>query len=157
PMTTSVSDDNPQAQIEQLRESLRRHDYLYYALDQPEISDAEYDAMMRRLQALEKEHPELATDDSPTQRIGAPPREGFQRAAHSSPTMSLGNAFSDEEWRDFDRRACELAGVESLEYVGELKLDGVSMAVRFAGGSLELALTRGDGSEGELITENART
>jgi len=156
-MTTSVSDDTPQAQIEQLRESLRRHDYLYYALDQPEISDAEYDAMMRRLQALEKEHPELATDDSPTQRIGAPPREGFQRAAHSSPMMSLGNAFSDEELRDFDRRACELAGVESLEYVGELKLDGVSMAVRFAGGSLELALTRGDGSEGELITENART
>ncbi len=156
-MTTSVSDKNPRALAEELRESLRRHEYLYHALDQPEISDAEYDAQMRRLQQLEKQHPELATPDSPTQRVGAPPREGFQRIAHSSPMMSLGNAFSDEELRDFDRRARDLVDAESLEYVGELKLDGISMAVRFAGGSLELALTRGDGSEGEVITENART
>lgn len=156
-MTPSVSDENPRALAEELRESLRRHEYLYHAQDQPEISDAEYDALMRRLQELEKQHPDLATPDSPTQRVGAPPREGFQRVAHSTGMMSLGNAFSDEELRDFDRRARELAGVESIEYVGELKLDGISMAARFAGGSLSLALTRGDGTEGEVITENART
>lgn len=156
-MTKSVSGSGPRAEAEELRESLRRHEYLYHALDQPEISDAEYDALMRRLQALEKEHPELLAADSPTQRVGAPPREGFQRTAHSSPMMSLGNAFNDDELRDFDRRARELVGAESLDYVGELKLDGISMAARFAGGALEIALTRGDGNEGEVITENART
>ena len=156
-MTTSVSETDPRQEAEALRQELRRHEYLYHALDAPEISDAEYDALMQRLQALEKEHPELMTADSPTQRVGAPPREGFQRAAHSTQMMSLGNAFNDEELRDFDRRARELVDAEALDYVGELKLDGISMAARFSGGSLEIALTRGDGSEGEIITENART
>lgn len=147
----------PSEEVEKLRAEVERHERLYYVLDQPEISDAEYDRLMRRLQELEEEHPELRTEDSPTQRVGGAPREGFRKAAHSSRMMSLDNAFNEEELRDFDRRACELAGLETLDYVGELKLDGVSLAVRFAEHRLEIALTRGDGRAGELVTENART
>ena len=148
---------NPATEAEQLRTELRRHERLYYVLDQPEISDAEYDALMKRLQALEEAHPELRTADSPTQRIGGAPREGFEKAGHSSSMLSLDNAFSEDELREFDRRARELADRETLDYVGELKLDGVSMSARFADSQLALALTRGDGREGEVITENART
>ena len=149
--------DELSREAEDLRRELRRHDQLYYVHDQPEISDAEYDRMMRRLHEIEREYPDLLTADSPTQRVGAAPREGFQRAPHSSPMMSLGNAFSDQDLRDFDRRARELVNLETIDYVGELKLDGVSMAARFSDGKLILALTRGDGTEGEVITENART
>ncbi len=112
---------------------------------------------MRRLEALEETHPELRSPDSPTQRVGGAPREGFEKAPHSSSMLSLDNAFSEDELREFDRRARELAGGESLDYVGELKLDGVSMSARFVDSRLTLALTRGDGREGEVITENART
>jgi len=147
----------PQKETEHLRAQLRKHEHLYYVLDQPEISDAEYDKLMRRLQELEQEHPELQTDDSPTQRIGGSPREGFQKAAHSSRMMSLDNAFDAEELREFDRRARELVGLDELEYVGELKLDGVSLSARFQAGAMTLALTRGDGTTGEIVTPNART
>ncbi|MBI1358237.1 MAG: NAD-dependent DNA ligase LigA [Acidobacteria bacterium] len=156
-MKEPVSVENPSEEALRLRAELRRHEHLYYVLDQPEISDAEYDRLMRRLQEIEKERPELLTADSPTQRVGAPPREGFQRAAHSAVMISLDNAFSDDELREFDRRARDLIDRETIEYVGELKLDGISMATRFEGGALQLALTRGDGVEGEIITENART
>jgi len=145
------------AEIESLRRELRRHEHLYYVLDQPEISDAEYDAKIRRLEAIEGEHPELKTPDSPTQRVGGAPREGFAKASHSAAMISLDNAFDEEELRDFDRRARELAEVETIDYVAELKLDGLSMAVRFEGSRMSLALTRGDGLTGELVTENART
>ena len=147
----------PAAEAEQLRSELRRHERLYYVLDRPEVDDAEYDALMRRLEALEETHPELRSPDSPTQRVGGAPREGFEKAPHSSSMLSLDNAFSEDELREFDRRAQELAGGESLDYVGELKLDGVSMSARFVDSRLTLALTRGDGREGEVITENART
>ncbi len=147
----------PAAEAEQLRSELRRHERLYYVLDRPEVDDAEYDALMRRLEALEETHPELRSPDSPTQRVGGAPREGFEKAPHSSSMLSLDNAFSEDELREFDRRARELAGGESLDYVGELKLDGVSMSARFVDSRLTLALTRGDGREGEVITENART
>jgi DNA ligase (NAD+) len=143
--------------IEALRKKLQHHEHLYYVLDAPEISDAEYDAMLRELQALESAHPELITDDSPTQRVGGKPREGFVKVAHSSPMLSLDNALNESELRDFDRRVRELLGDEDFSYVAELKLDGLSLAVRYREGKLAQAVTRGDGATGEDVTENART
>lgn len=140
-----------------LRETLKRHEHLYYVLDSPEIDDAEFDRLMRELQRIEAEHPSLIEPDSPTQRVGGAPREGVEKASHSSVLLSLDNAFNEQELRDFDRRAREQLGVDSLDYVGELKFDGVSMAARFGGGRLQLGLTRGDGVLGEVITPNART
>jgi len=143
--------------IEKLREELRRHEHLYYVVDAPEITDAEYDAMMRELQALESQHPELVTPDSPTQRVGGKPREGFVKVPHSSPMLSLDNALGIDELRDFDRRVRGLLPNETFAYVAELKLDGLSMAVHYRGGKMVQALTRGDGTVGEDVTENART
>ena len=140
-----------------LREAIRHHDKQYYVLDQPEISDAEYDALMRELQGLEKQYPQLVTPDSPTQRVGAPPREGFVKLAHLSPLLSLENAFSEFDLREFDRRVREQVDLETVDYVAELKLDGISMSVHFVDGLMKRALTRGDGYTGEEITENART
>jgi DNA ligase (NAD+) len=145
------------ARIEELREELRRHEHLYYVLDRPEITDAEYDALMRELQRLETEHPELITPDSPTQRVGGKPREGFVKVAHSSAMLSLDNALNEDEMRDFDRRVRELLGGAPFRYVTELKLDGLSMAVRYRNGLFQQAITRGDGITGEDVTENART
>ncbi len=146
-----------QEKIEALREQLRRHEYLYHALDAPEISDAEYDALLRELKRLEAEHPALITPDSPTQRVGAKPREGFVKVRHSSPMLSLDNAFGEAELRDFDRRVRGLLGDEPFAYVAELKLDGLSMAVQYRDGKFAQAVTRGDGETGEDVTENART
>jgi len=126
-------------------------------LDSPEISDAEYDALVRELQALEGEHPEMGSPDSPTQRVGGAPREGFVQVRHSAPMLSLDNALNDGELRDFDRRVGELLGAADYAYVGELKLDGLSMAVRYRGGVMVQAVTRGDGETGEDVTANART
>ena len=154
---SDITPDKATARAARLRTELRRHEHLYYVLDQPEISDAEFDALMSELRRIEAEHPDLVTPDSPSQRVGGAPREGVEKAAHSSVMLSLDNAFDDAELRDFDRRARELAEVETLDYIGELKLDGVSMVVRYAGGRLNLALTRGDGEQGEVITPNART
>ena len=144
-------------EIHDLREQLRHHEHLYYVLDEPEITDAEYDALMRQLKELEEAHPELKTDDSPTVRVGGAPRDGFTKSRHSSMMMSLDNALNETELREFDRRVSEgLAGAE-YRFVAELKLDGLSMAVRYRGGAMVLALTRGDGSEGEVVTANAQT
>jgi DNA ligase (NAD+) len=148
---------NPAREIEKLREELRRHEHLYYVLDRPEIGDAEYDALMRNLHALEAEHPELATPDSPTQRVGGKPREGFLKIEHSSPMLSLDNALNEAELRDFDRRVRELLAGEAFLYVAELKMDGLSMAAHYVDGAFTLAVTRGDGRVGEDVTENART
>ena len=144
-------------EIEELRDTLRRHEHLYYVLDQPEITDAEYDAMMRRLQQLEAEHPELVTADSPTQRVGGKPREGFVKVPHSSPMLSLDNALNEEELREFDRRVRDLLDGQAFEYVAELKLDGLSMAAHYRDGRMHQSITRGDGLVGEDVTENART
>ena len=152
-----ITPDDARERAACLRDELRRHEHLYYVQDQPEISDAEFDARLNELLRIEREFPDLATPDSPTQRVGGAPREGVERAAHSSEMLSLDNALDDAELRDFDRRARELAEEEVLDYVGELKLDGVSLAVRFAAGGLALALTRGDGAQGEVVTPNART
>lgn len=145
------------AEIEQLRAELRRHEHLYYVLDAPEISDADYDALMCRLLALEQQHPEFATPDSPTRRVGGAPREGFVKRRHSTAMLSLDNALSEGELLDFDRRVRELLGGEAYQYTAELKLDGLSLALRYERGRLQLAITRGDGLEGEDVTENART
>ena len=144
-------------EIQELRRTIQRHEHLYYVLDQPEISDAEYDQLMNRLRELEAAHPELVTPDSPTQRVGGKPREGFVKVAHSSSMLSLDNALNEGELRDFDRRVRGLLGSAPYRYVAELKLDGLSMAVRYRGGLLEQAVTRGDGTVGEDVTENART
>ncbi|MBX6359857.1 MAG: NAD-dependent DNA ligase LigA [Acidobacterium ailaaui] len=149
--------------IEELRETIRHHEYLYYVLDSPEISDADYDKLMRELQSLEKEHPELITSDSPTQRVGGKPKEGFAKVPHSRPMLSLDNAMSEEELRDWDRRVRQLAGPgQQISYVCEYKLDGLSMALRYqqsedGAAHLKLGLTRGDGLIGEDVTTNVRT
>ena len=148
---------DPAAQIEQLSEELRHHERQYYVLDAPEITDAEYDALMRRLQALEAQHPELLKPDSPTQRVGGKPREGFVKVQHSSSLLSLDNALNEGELRDFDRRVRDLLGGAPYRYVTELKLDGLSMAAHYQDGRFTQAVTRGDGTVGEDVTENART
>lgn len=142
---------------EKLRETIRHHEHLYYVLDAPAISDAEYDALMQELQELEKAHPNLVTPDSPTVRVGGKPREGFQKVAHSSPMLSLDNALTPEELRAFDARVRDLLGGAEYRYVAELKMDGLSMAARYRDGRFDQAITRGDGAVGEDVTENART
>jgi DNA ligase (NAD+) len=142
---------------ERLRDEIRHHEYQYYVQDQPEISDAEYDALMRQLQALEAENPELLTADSPTQRVGGKAREGFSKVPHSSPMLSLDNALNEDELAAFDRRVREGLGGAEYRYVVELKLDGLSMAALYAHSHLKQAVTRGDGVIGEDVTENART
>ena len=148
---------DPSREIEQLSEEIRRHENLYYVLDKPEITDAEYDALMRRLQALEQQNPDLRQPDSPTQRVGGKPREGFVKVSHSVQMLSLDNALNESELRDFDRRVRDLLGGAPFRYVTELKMDGLSMAAHYRSGAFVQAVTRGDGLIGEDVTENART
>lgn len=145
------------AKIEKLRENLRHHEYLYYVLDQPEISDLEFDKLMQQLKDLEAEHPDLITPDSPTQRVGGKPREGFVKVRHSSPMLSLDNTYNEEELRAWERRVHELTGRKDVDYVCELKLDGMSLSVGYHEGHLERGVTRGDGTTGEDVTLNVRT
>jgi DNA ligase (NAD+) len=156
-MSAKTSASDPRMEADKLRRAIRHHEHQYYVLDQPEISDTEYDQLMRQLQALEKEHPELATPDSPTRRVGGKPREGFQKVPHSTPMLSLDNALDDAELRSFDARVREWLGGEPFRYVAELKMDGLSMAARYRDGLFTQAITRGDGTTGEDVTENART
>jgi DNA ligase (NAD+) len=150
-------DKKIEKKIEVLREKIRRHEYRYYVLDDPEISDADFDKLMNELKSMEAEHPQLITPDSPTQRVGGKPREGFVKAKHSSPMLSLDNAYSEEELRDWEQRVHELSGRTDLEYMCELKLDGMSLALIYSDGHLERGITRGDGSIGEDVTANVRT
>src|SRR4030088_2248234 len=143
--------------IETLREKIRHHEHLYYVLDQPEISDTEFDALMQELQQLEAEHPTLITPDSPTQRVGGKPREGFVKIRHSSPMLSLDNTYSEEELRSWERRVHELSGRKDVDYVCELKLDGMSLLLGYDNGQLVGGITRGDGTVGEDVTRNVRT
>jgi DNA ligase (NAD+) len=144
-------------QIEALREEIRHHEYQYFVLDQPEISDFEYDKLMRQLRDLEAAHPRLITPDSPTQRVGGKPREGFVKVPHSSPMLSLDNTYSEDELRDWERRVHELSGRKDVDYVCELKLDGMSLALVYERGALVRGVTRGDGQVGEDVTLNVRT
>ena len=150
--------------LQQLRTELLEHNYRYYVLDAPTISDAEYDLLFRELQALETDHPELITPDSPTQRVGAAPLTALGTVRHSMPMLSLGNAFSPEEVQAFDRRVAEglvasgqLPAGEEAEYLCELKLDGLAISLRYEDGALVQGATRGDGQTGEDVTANVRT
>jgi DNA ligase (NAD+) len=159
-MTRHSGDESSKAaaEIETLRRDIRHHNHRYYVLDDPEISDAEWDRLLLRLRALEAAHPELVTPDSPTQRVGAAPAEEFAEIRHRLPMLSLDNAFSDEDVVGFDRRARERLGRETqFEYSAEPKLDGLAIAVTYENGVLVRAATRGDGTTGEDVTANVRT
>jgi DNA ligase (NAD+) len=151
------SDKDVEKKIESLREKIRHHEYLYYVLDQPEIADADFDRLMRQLKDLEAKHPNLITADSPTQRVGGKPREGFVKVPHSSLMLSLDNTYNEEELRNWERRVHELSGRQDVDYVCELKLDGMSLALIYEDGKLIRGITRGDGSVGEDVTLNVRT
>src|ERR1700756_4155588 len=145
------------AKIEALREQISHHEYQYFVLDNPEISDQDFDKLVEQLQRLEAEHPLLITPDSPTQRVGGKPREGFVKVRHSSPMLSLDNTYSEEELRGWERRVHELSGRSDVDYVCELKLDGMSLALTYEDSRLARGVTRGDGTTGEDVTLNVRT
>ena len=148
---------NIEKEIAELREKIRYHEHRYYVLDDPEVSDFEFDKLMQRLKELELQHPELVTPDSPTQRVGGAAAAELPKVRHSAPMMSLDNTYSVDDLRDFDRRVRELAGRDQVEYVAELKLDGLSMALTYEDGTLVRGVTRGDGVVGEDVTANIRT
>jgi DNA ligase (NAD+) len=148
---------NAAKEIEALRDKIRHHEHLYYVLDDPKISDAAFDRLMNQLKELEAQHPESATPDSPTQRVGGAPREGFQQFRHKTPMMSLDNAFSFEALGEFNRRVCQTTGREKVEYVCEQKFDGLSLSLIYEDGKLARGVTRGDGATGEDVTPNVRT
>ncbi len=153
-----VPEDKLRQRLQALRKALDQHNYRYYVLDDPEVPDAEYDRLMRELQALEAEHPELVVPDSPTQRVGAQPIDGFGEVRHAVPMLSLANVFDAAELADFDRRLRDKLEHETeLEYFAEPKLDGLAISLRYVDGKLVQAATRGDGSRGEDVTHNART
>jgi len=143
--------------IEKLRKEINHHNYRYYVLDDPEITDAEFDRLMRELEQLEAKYPELITPDSPTQRVGAEPLKQFAEVRHEIPMLSLANAFSDGEVDDFDRRGRERLDVQKLEYCVEPKLDGLAISLLYEDGLLSRGATRGDGMTGEDVTLNVRT
>ena len=143
--------------IEKLKDEIRRHEDLYYVQDSPEISDREYDLLIEELQKLEQAHPELITPDSPTQRVGGRPAEGFAEVMHSRPMLSLDNTYNIEELRAFDERCRKLADGRPFEYVAELKIDGLSLSLKYEKSVLTQGVTRGDGRIGEEVTQNART
>jgi DNA ligase (NAD+) len=146
-----------ETQIKKLREEVLRHEELYYVHDRPEISDVEYDALMKRLRRLEEEHPEFQTPDSPTLRVGGRPAKGFAEYIHRRPMLSLENSYNIEDLRAFDERCRKLADGRAFEYVAELKIDGLSISVHYADGMLVRGVTRGDGRVGEDVTQNVRT
>jgi DNA ligase (NAD+) len=144
-------------EVEKLREEIRRHEYLYYVKDEPEISDAAFDKLMNKLKELEAEHPELATPDSPTVRVGGTPREGFQTVRHARAMLSLDNAFSYDALKAWDKRVREAAGKAEIEYIAEHKFDGLSISLQYEDGILVRGVTRGDGTTGEDVTPNVKT
>ncbi len=149
--------DAVKRRAEELRREIERHNYNYYVLDSPTISDARFDSLMRELESLERRYPELVSPDSPTMRVGGAPREGFVTVPHLAPMLSLGNAFDEEDLRDFDRRVRQGTGGAGVEYVAELKIDGLAVSLVYEDGLLARAATRGDGDSGEDITPNMRT
>ncbi|MBI5472404.1 MAG: NAD-dependent DNA ligase LigA [Ignavibacteriae bacterium] len=149
--------DKAVARVEKLRKELHEHDYRYYVLADPSISDAEYDKLMRELQALEARYPALQSPDSPTQRVGGAPTKTFATVTHSVPMLSLANSYSEEEIREFDRRVRSILGKEAPRYVAELKFDGVAISLKYRDGVFVQGATRGDGMQGDDITTNLKT
>ena len=156
-MATTNIPDSVFQQVADLRERLNHHNYRYYVLDSPEISDAQYDELMRELRAIETEHPELVTPDSPTQRVGAQPADGFTQVAHPRPMFSLGNAFDDDEFMAWHKRVSDLLEGETFDMVCELKYDGLAVALTYEDGVFVRGATRGNGTVGEDVTLNLRT
>ena len=152
-----MADRRLAARVEELRGQIRHHDFRYYVLDDPEISDARYDALLRELREIEAAHPELVAPDSPTQRVAGTPAAGFGEVVHAVPMLSIDNAFSEQDLLDFDRRVRERLDVESGEYCAEPKIDGLAVSLRYEHGRLTLAATRGDGTRGEDVSANVRT
>ena len=144
-------------EIEKLRDLLRHHDYLYYVLDKPKISDQEYDKLYRRLKGLEATHPELISSDSPTQRVGGEPIKTFPVVKHIVPMLSMDNTYSAEEIRKFDKRVKRGLDTGSVEYVVELKFDGVSISLLYKEGRWVRGATRGDGIEGDDVSNSLKT
>ena len=149
--------DEVEKRIERLRAEINHHNYRYYVLDSPEISDAEYDALMQELKELEEQHPQFLTPDSPTQRVGAAPIEAFGVVEHPLPLLSLGNAFSKDELTAWCTRTVKLVGSSQFDFVVEHKIDGLAVALTYANSQLTTGATRGDGFRGENITQNLRT
>ena len=143
--------------LEELKEQIRENDYQYYVLDDPKISDYEYDKLMQELLDIEKAHPELLTADSPSQRVGGEALSEFPPYTHRNPLLSLGNSYNEEDLREFDRRVKSDLGVDTVEYVVEYKIDGLSVALSYENGVLVTGATRGDGYIGENVTNNIRT
>src|SRR5437016_6156369 len=156
-MPSVAKNKSIESTIDGLRDEIRRHEHLYYVLDAPELPDADFDRLMQELKRLEAAHPELITPDSPTQRVGGKPREGFLKVEHTRPMLSLDNAYNEQELRDWGRRVYELSGHKKVAFVCELKLDGMSLALWYKDGKLQRAISRGDGTVGEDITSNVRT
>ena len=150
-------DKNIQQRIVFLREEINSHNYSYYVLDDPEVPDSEYDRLLRELGELEQQYPELITTDSPTQRVGATPLDSFSEVQHEVPMLSLGNAFSEQDMANFDRRIQDGVEQENIEYAAEPKLDGLAISLLYEKGLLVRAATRGDGRTGENVTLNIRT
>ncbi|HEV1992668.1 MAG TPA: NAD-dependent DNA ligase LigA, partial [Candidatus Dormibacteraeota bacterium] len=147
---------DPAVRVEELRELVRRYEHAYHVLDQPEVSDAEYDALFLELRRIEDERPDLVTADSPTQRVGGEASEQFAKVRHRSPMLSLQNAFDETEIRAFDKRVRAAIG-DKVTYCAELKIDGLAISLTYAKGRLQRAATRGDGTVGEDVTANVRT
>jgi DNA ligase (NAD+) len=156
-VAAKTSEKDLEKKVEKLREEIRHHEYRYYVLDDPEITDAAFDQLMHELKRIEADHPEHVTPDSPTQRVGGKPREGFVKVPHSSPMLSLDNTYNEDDLRNWFRRVHELSGQSKIDFVCELKLDGMSLALRYEDGVLVRGITRGDGATGEDVTSNVRT
>jgi len=157
PPSREIMPDKDRQKIESLRQKIHRHDYFYYVLDNPEISDREYDRLMEELKALEEKHPDWITPDSPTQRVGGKPSEKFDTVAHKVPMLSLDNTYNVDELRDFHNRVVKNLGTEEVEYVVELKIDGLGVNLTYENGIFVRGATRGDGKTGEDITANLKT
>src|SRR5690349_7864677 len=155
-MTKRKRGVDPAVRVDELRELIRRHEHSYYVLDQPEVSDAEYDALFLELRRLEEDRPDLLTPDSPTQRVGGEASDQFAKVRHRSPMLSLQNAFDEAEIRGFDKRVRAAVG-DAVVYCAELKIDGLAISLTYAKGRLQRAATRGDGTTGEDVTANVRT
>ena len=151
--------ENPEKRLDELRDLIRHHEERYYIHSDPEISDEEFDRLLHELEALEAEHPDLVTPDSPTQRVAGRPIQGFSTVQHLVPMLSLDNAYNEEELAAFDERVRKAAGIgnQPVDYVAELKIDGLSIALAYEDGRLVRGATRGDGTRGEDVTTNVRT
>ncbi|MFA5336691.1 MAG: NAD-dependent DNA ligase LigA, partial [Candidatus Omnitrophota bacterium] len=152
-----MRNNSPKEQIEDLKRELRRHDTLYYVENKPEISDGEYDILLKKLEKLEKENPGLVTGDSPTQRVGGEPAGGFEVVEHRVRMQSMDNTYNHEELREFDERVRKNLGSDKYEYVVELKIDGVSVSLTYGKGVFLRGATRGDGQKGDDISANLKT